>query len=73
MHSSQELSTNDFVVEVEGKRIASIANLVPDFNVQDRLGIVVRNSLDGIWASALITAMVTAFYDQRTPLNGQLD
>src|ERR1043166_6843833 len=63
MHSSNELTTDNFLIEADGKRVASIADVFPQFNAQDRLGIVVRDSLDGIWTSNLIMATVTSFYD----------
>lgn len=43
--------------------MASFAELVPGFSAQERLGIIVREPLQAIWASGLILSAVTAFYD----------
>jgi hypothetical protein len=66
MHSSYELRSESFSVEIDG-RPASLRELFPGFGEQDRLGVVVRAPCGAVGASALICATITAFYDiQRT-------
>jgi hypothetical protein len=62
MHSSYELRSDSFAVEIEG-RPASLSELFPGFGEQDRLGVVVRAPCGAVGASALVCATVTAFYD----------
>jgi hypothetical protein len=62
MHSSYELRSDSFAVEIEG-RPASLSDLFPGFGEQDRLGVVVRAPCGAVGASALICATITAFYD----------
>jgi hypothetical protein len=65
MHSSRELSSQMFRFEEAGRVFASFADLCPGFQAQDRLGVVVREPLAATRSAALITAAVTAFYDQQ--------
>lgn len=69
MHSSKELASDMFCIEVAGRRVASAAELIPGFTAQDRLGVVIREPLGAVWNSALILALVTAFYDKQRALN----
>jgi hypothetical protein len=62
MHSSYELRSDSFAVEIDG-RPASLSELLPGFGEQDRLGVVVRGPCGAVGASALICATITAFYD----------
>jgi hypothetical protein len=62
MHSSQELRSSSFEIEVEG-RSTRLEDLFEGFGEHDRLGVVVREPCGAVGASALITATVTAFYD----------
>jgi hypothetical protein len=62
MHSSQELRSSLFEIEVEGKS-TRLEDLFEGFGEHDRLGVVVRQPCGAVGASALITATVTAFYD----------
>jgi hypothetical protein len=62
MHSSQELTSSSFRIEVGG-RPARLEELFDGFGEQDRLGVVVRHPCGAVGASGLITATVTAFYD----------
>jgi hypothetical protein len=62
MHSSYELRSDSFAVEIEG-RPASLSDLFPGFGEQDRLGVVVHGPCGAVGASALICATITAFYD----------
>ncbi|MBI3941754.1 MAG: hypothetical protein HY326_01975 [Chloroflexi bacterium] len=71
MHSSTELASSMFHIELDsGRTLPSFAALIPGFTSQDRLGVVVRHSLDGIWTSGLILAAVTAFYDEQRKQSG---
>ena len=69
MHSSYELRSDSFAVEIEGHP-ASIGDLFPGFGEQDRLGVVVRGPCGAVGASALVCATVTAFYDFRRARGG---
>jgi hypothetical protein len=62
MHSSQELRSSSFEIEVEG-RSTRLEELFEGFGEHDRLGVIVRQPFGAVGASALITATVTAFYD----------
>ena len=62
MHSSQELRSSLFDIEVEG-RSTRLEDLFEGFDEHDRLGVIVAHPCGAVGASALITATVTAFYD----------
>lgn len=62
MHSSTELDSFSFEVEVNGAS-ATIDDLLPGFREHDRLGVVVRLHCGAVGASGLLLAAVTAFYD----------
>ncbi len=62
MHSSKELTSDAFSFTVDGAA-ASFADVFPDFEARDRLGVVVRSPGGALGASALILATITAFYD----------
>ncbi|MER3603042.1 MAG: hypothetical protein C4298_04135 [Thermus sp.] len=62
MHSSQELRSTMFEIEIGGRR-ASLVDLFPEFDQRDRVGIVVRDPCGSVGASAALMAAVTAFYD----------
>ena len=62
MHTAVELSSPAFGIRVAG-RPATLADVLPDFVEQDRVGVVVRHPCGAVGASALILAAVTAFYD----------
>jgi hypothetical protein len=62
MHSSRELSSSSFEIEVGGVA-ASLEELFEGFGEQDRLGVVMTRPCGAVGASALITATITAFYD----------
>jgi hypothetical protein len=62
MHSSRELSSASFEIEVGGVS-TPLEGLFEGFGEQDRLGVVVRRPCGAVGASALITATITAFYD----------
>jgi hypothetical protein len=62
MHSSRELRSSSFEIEVGG-RPAPLEELFEGFGEQDRLGVVMSRPCGAVGASALITATITAFYD----------
>jgi hypothetical protein len=62
VHSSKELTSEMFAFAVAGQP-ARFADIFPDFDGRDRLGIVSRSPGGALGASALILATITAFYD----------
>lgn len=62
MHSSRELSSSSFEIEVGGVA-TPLEELFEGFGEQDRLGVVLTRPCGAVGASALITATITAFYD----------
>ena len=62
MHSSRELTSSSFEIEVGGVA-APLGELFEGFGEQDRLGVVLTRPCGAVGASALITATITAFYD----------
>jgi hypothetical protein len=62
MHSSRELNSSSFEIEVDGAA-TSLEELFEGFGGQDRLGVVLTQPCGAVGASALITATITAFYD----------
>jgi hypothetical protein len=62
MHSSRELTSSSFAIEVGGVT-ATVEELFEGFHEQDRLGVVMTSPCGAVGASALITATITAFYD----------
>ena len=62
MHSSRELRSSSFEIEVGGVP-TPLEELFEGFREQDRLGVVLTQPCGAVGASALITATITAFYD----------
>jgi hypothetical protein len=62
MHSSKELTSSSFRIEVDGRQVR-LEDLFEGFGERDRLGVVVGHPCGAVGASGLITATVTAFYD----------
>jgi hypothetical protein len=62
MHSSRELRSSSFEIEVGGVS-APLDELFEGFDELDRLGVVLTQPCGAVGASALITATITAFYD----------
>ena len=62
MHSSTALQMDAFQIEVDG-RPGGPGDVWSDFDRHDRVGIVLRDPLDALGASALMALSVTAFYD----------
>jgi hypothetical protein len=62
MHSSRELSSSSFEIEVGGVA-APLEELFDGFDELDRLGVVLTRPCGAVGASTLITATITAFYD----------
>jgi hypothetical protein len=70
MHSSRELRSDSFEIDVAGGRVA-LTGLFEGFGEQDRLGVVVRGPCGAVGASALICATITAFYDIQRARGGE--
>jgi hypothetical protein len=69
VHSSRELRSASFEIAIDGEP-ATLGDVLPGFSAADRLGIVVRRPCGVVGASALLLAVVTAFYDiqrERSP------
>jgi hypothetical protein len=62
MHSSRELTSSSFAIEVGGVT-TTLEELFEGFGELDRLGVVMTRPCGAVGASALITATITAFYD----------
>ena len=62
MHTTS-LRSDEFAINVDG-RPATINDVFPGFDEQDRLGIVVADDFGAAGAGCLILAAVTAFYDR---------
>lgn len=62
MHSSTALAMDAFAIEADGSP-GGLQDLWPDFEERDRFGVVLRDPLDALGASALMALTVTAFYD----------
>lgn len=62
MHSSRELRSSLFEIEVAGRPVP-LEGLLEGFGEHDRLGVVMSHPCGAVGASALITAAITAFYD----------
>lgn len=62
MHSSTALALDAFEIEVGGTS-GGLGDVWPAFEERDRFGMVLRDPLDALGASALMALTVTAFYD----------
>ena len=62
MHTSEHLRSDAFAITLGGAR-AGIGDVLPGFDDQHRLGVVVRSPCGGVGASMLLLAATTAFYD----------
>ena len=62
MHSSRELRSSSFEIEVGGAA-TTLEELFEGFDEHDRLGVVLTRPCGAVGASALIAATITAFYD----------
>jgi hypothetical protein len=62
MHTSTELRSDSFSIELDGRR-ATITDLLAGAGDDGRLGIVVREPCGAVGASLLLLAAITAFYD----------
>jgi hypothetical protein len=70
MHTSTELRSDSFSIELDG-RPATIADVLPDAGANGRLGIVVREPCGAVGASLLLLAAITAFYDAQRARSDQ--
>jgi hypothetical protein len=62
MHSSRDLSSSGFSIQVGG-RDGGLDGVFERFSERDRLGVVLRHPCGAVGASTLILAAITAFYD----------
>jgi hypothetical protein len=62
MHSARDLTSDMFSLTVSGQA-ATLDDIFPGFQAQDRLGVVVRRPGGALGSSALIMAAITGFYD----------
>ncbi|AGK53298.1 hypothetical protein [Bacillus sp. 1NLA3E] len=62
MHTTKSISSADFSIKIN-EHPASIADVFPGFNKQDRIGIVVRRPGGSAGVSGLLMAAITSFYD----------
>lgn len=69
MHTIHIMGYTDFNFEVEGYT-SSLEEIFPGFNMNDRIGVVVRQAGGGMGASALLMSALTRFYDFHRPLLG---
>lgn len=69
MHTLNTLKTTDFEFLIDGYD-ASLDDVLPGFNKNDRIGIVVKTVGGSIGVGALLMAIVTQFYDFYRPYLG---
>ncbi len=62
MHTSEQLNLADFEFWVN-EEPSTFDYIFPNFQVQDRIGLIVRHSGGGFGASAILMASITKFYD----------
>jgi hypothetical protein len=62
MHTSTELRSDSFSIELDGRQ-AAITDVLPGAGAQGRLGIVVAEPCGAVGASLVLLAAITAFYD----------
>ncbi|SDJ21606.1 hypothetical protein SAMN05216352_1358, partial [Alteribacillus bidgolensis] len=62
MHTIETLKSKDFDFEINGQK-ASLKEIFPGFNENDRIGIVTRTPGGSMGANALIMSALTWFYD----------
>jgi hypothetical protein len=70
MHSSSELRSDSFGIEVDGES-ARLEDLFAGFEERDRVGVVVRDPVGAVGASILLLAAVTRFYDFQRAKGGE--
>lgn len=70
LHTTNSISMSHFSFSVD-HREATIEDIFPGFNQEDRLGIVVRSPGGSAGASGLLMAAITKFYDFYRPHLGQ--
>ena len=66
MHTIDIMSYKDFDFEVDG-HTASLEDIFPGYNENDRIGVLVRRPGGGMGASALLMSALTRFYDFHRP------
>ncbi|MFD4932569.1 hypothetical protein ACFWMS_27665 [Peribacillus butanolivorans] len=69
MHTIDTLSYADFNFVIDGHR-ATLEDILPGFNENDRIGVVVLQPGGGMGASGLLMSALTRFYDFHRPRLG---
>jgi hypothetical protein len=78
MHTATQLDRSMFDIRIDGVT-AEREDLLPDWHVHDRLGVVVHEPFGALGAAHLIQVAITAFYDARPsrragkPIEGDRD
>ncbi|MCB6182048.1 hypothetical protein LIN78_00565 [Leeia sp. TBRC 13508] len=73
MHTTKTITLADFVF-YKDKQPTSIAALLPDFQVSDRIGVVVKQPAGALGVASLLLAASTVFYDEyRSRLGNEPD
>src|SRR5690625_2170288 len=62
MHTTSTLSSTDFSY-LMNNNLATFDDIFPNFNENDRIGIIISEKGGSIGASALLMATITRFYD----------
>src|SRR5690625_157236 len=66
LHTTTTLNSNDFSYLMNNS-LVTLEDIFPNFNENDRIGIVVSEKGGSIGASALLMAAITRFYDFYRP------
>ncbi|MEH7375698.1 hypothetical protein [Neobacillus drentensis] len=69
MHTINMMSYADFDFGINGNKVF-LEDIFPGFNMNDRIGVVVRQAGGGMGASALLMSALTRFYDFHRSLLG---
>lgn len=62
MHTTKTITMSQFTFSVDNRE-STIEDIFPGFNLEDRLGVVVRSPGGSAGASGLLMATITKFYD----------
>ncbi|HWI75312.1 MAG TPA: hypothetical protein VNT55_25350 [Baekduia sp.] len=78
MHTATQLDRAMFAIDIDG-HVGDREQLIPGWDVHDRLGVIVHEPFGALGASHLIQVAITAFYDARPsrraakPIDGDPD
>ncbi len=62
LHTTNIITSSEFIFKI-GEDKADFENIFPEFTVNDRIGVIVKNYCGAIRARTLILSAVTEFYD----------